>query len=57
MRDGIMGSMQASATPWTHGDLDAFMRDYLDSVIARGPTTVVMIRTSAGWKIVHDHSS
>jgi ketosteroid isomerase-like protein len=28
-----------------------------DSVIARGPTTVVMMRTAAGWKIVHDHSS
>jgi ketosteroid isomerase-like protein len=28
-----------------------------DSVIARGPTTVVMLRTASGWKIVHDHSS
>ncbi|HEY0778197.1 MAG TPA: nuclear transport factor 2 family protein [Gemmatirosa sp.] len=28
-----------------------------DSTIARGPTTVVMRRLGAGWKIIHDHSS
>lgn len=28
-----------------------------DSLIARGPTSLVMLRTDEGWKIVHDHSS
>jgi uncharacterized protein (TIGR02246 family) len=28
-----------------------------DSVIARGPTTVVMLRRAGRWRIVHDHSS
>jgi ketosteroid isomerase-like protein len=28
-----------------------------DSVIARGPTTVVMVRSAGRWRIVHDHSS
>jgi ketosteroid isomerase-like protein len=28
-----------------------------DSVVARGPTSLVMRRTPDGWKIVHDHSS
>ena len=29
-----------------------------DSVVARGPTSLVMLRDSSGaWKIVHDHSS
>ena len=28
-----------------------------DSTIARGPTSLVMRREHAGWRIVHDHSS
>lgn len=28
-----------------------------DSVVARGPTSLVMERVDGGWKIVHDHSS
>jgi uncharacterized protein (TIGR02246 family) len=29
-----------------------------DSVVARGPTSLVMLRDSSGsWRIVHDHSS
>lgn len=28
-----------------------------DSVVARGPTTVVMLRVHGRWQIVHDHSS
>lgn len=28
-----------------------------DSVVARGPTSLVMERVNGGWKIVHDHSS
>ena len=28
-----------------------------DSVVARGPTSLVMLLTADGWKIVHDHSS
>lgn len=28
-----------------------------DSLVARGPTSLVMFRTEEGWKIVHDHSS
>lgn len=28
-----------------------------DSVIARGPTSLVMRRVEGRWKIVHDHSS
>ena len=28
-----------------------------DSLVARGPTSLVMLRTEDGWKIVHDHSS
>ncbi len=118
-RNEIEAMMHRSATAWSRGDLDAFMRDYLpggrttyvtsaglvrgperiraryaprfapggthdslsfeaievdplapdvahvvawyvltrgDSVIARGPTSLVMLRTGDGWKIVHDHS-
>jgi uncharacterized protein (TIGR02246 family) len=28
-----------------------------DSIVARGPTSLVMRKTANGWKIVHDHSS
>ncbi len=28
-----------------------------DSVVARGPTTLVMQRVGTRWYIVHDHSS
>lgn len=28
-----------------------------DSVVARGPTSLVMRREHGGWRIVHDHSS
>ena len=28
-----------------------------DSVVARGPTSLVMVRTGGRWFIVHDHSS
>ncbi len=28
-----------------------------DSIVASGPFTLVVRRTSAGWKIIHDHSS
>ena len=120
MTEEIVPMMNRSAAAWTHGDRDAFMRDYLpgerttyvtsrgivrgperireryaprfapgalhdslsfegieidplaedvahvvawyvltrgDSLVARGPTSLVMLRTGDGWKIVHDHSS
>jgi ketosteroid isomerase-like protein len=28
-----------------------------DSLIARGPTSLVMVRDNGRWRIVHDHSS
>ncbi|HEX6535994.1 MAG TPA: DUF4440 domain-containing protein [Gemmatimonadaceae bacterium] len=28
-----------------------------DSVVARGPTSLVMLRVNGRWRIVHDHSS
>ena len=28
-----------------------------DSVVARGPTSLVMLREQGRWRIVHDHSS
>ncbi len=28
-----------------------------DSVVARGPTSLVMLREDGRWRIVHDHSS
>lgn len=28
-----------------------------DSVVARGPTSLVMLREGSRWRIVHDHSS
>lgn len=28
-----------------------------DSVVARGPTSLVMRRTAGRWRIIHDHSS
>ncbi len=72
MHDEILASMNQSGKEWTHGNLPAFMDSLApgvanviafyvlsrgDSVIARGPTTVVMVRTPTSWKIVHDHSS
>ncbi len=120
MHEEILTVMNQSGKKWTHGNLSAFMSDYLDSprttyvtakgilrgrdairehyaarfapgvtqdslwfqnvevdslapgvanviafyvlsrgdsVTARGPTMVLMIRTPGGWKIVHDHSS
>jgi hypothetical protein len=28
-----------------------------DSVVARGPTSLVLVRSGGRWFIVHDHSS
>jgi hypothetical protein len=49
------------ARSWNRGDLDAFMNDYVDgasdSLIARRPTSLVLMRDAGQWRILEDHSS
>ncbi len=65
----IRAATTASADAWNRGDLKAHLAIYVDSVTfmfilsggsepeQSGWFTLVWVRTPAGWKAVHDHSS
>ena len=53
----MLGNLQVFLGPEVVNTIAWYILSRGDSVVARGPTSLVMRKTTNGWKIVHDHSS